>query len=124
MYVGTALLLLWAAGGCADETKVPRNGLLRHLRATMPSLSCEHEYFTRCFNVSHDECEKPAKSAIDACLEEFADDIPEELTRSEGERWAEELGICAGAVLEAELADRKNSQPKCTDASTWFQPSS
>lgn len=101
--------------------EVPKDQWILAMQTAVPVHFCSAEqYFRQCFQVSASECEETAASGTRNCLRQVQDQIPDKLVQPrDGNFWGNQVGRCAGIAYEAALADKRISNPKCNDASSW-----
>jgi hypothetical protein len=100
----------------ACETGTPREDWQRTWRALMMVELCnDGATFRVCFGATTGPaCREALGKTLDDCLATEGKDLPARLSISEGTRWGEKLGKCAGAGYFEAMKDRHELTPACS----------
>lgn len=112
--LATASLCLLAAGP-ARAKEVSKAEWIDTMKTALPTAFCaEGTPFRTCFEVTQEECEDAAASAVRLCLKKLQSKIPAKLQQPrDGEKWGQKVGECAGNSYTAALAKKKLNTKEC-----------
>jgi hypothetical protein len=114
-----ALMLLSIPGAFAADKALTQAQFAEGLQKSLPALFCGKDaYFRKCFQLSEAECGTAAKSAVEECVKETK--LPATLTQvSDGQKWGQQIGECAGGRFEQAQAAKKADSADCKDPGKW-----
>ena len=112
--------LLWATSSTAQE--VPTEAWITQMRSILPAHTCqEGQYFRECFSGTPQQCNETMSSLVDACVEQYKDQIPETIKMpDDGRRWGQVLGSCAGGQYDVARKSDRIDSPKCNNPRAWM----
>ncbi|HEU4383780.1 MAG TPA: hypothetical protein VFR85_09790 [Anaeromyxobacteraceae bacterium] len=112
--LASALLCLLAAAP-ARAQEVDKATWIETMKTALPTAFCaEGTPFRTCFQVTQEECEDAAASAVRLCLKKLQSQIPAKLKQpKDGEKWGQKVGECAGNSYTAALATKKLKTKEC-----------
>jgi hypothetical protein len=105
----------------ANPEEVSKDEWVDSMFTHLPPLLCQpDQYFRQCFDVSNTQCEKTATSATRACLQKYKGEIPNTLKQpKDGTYWGRILGSCVSDVYEKTLMEKRISNKRCNDPTSW-----
>jgi len=118
---GTLILILLLTSAAAHSDEVKRDAWMNKMSTALPSAFCiSGQFFRECFEVSQDECEGAATSAVRFCLQKYKDQIPKVLIQpKDGGHWGKIIDDCTVEAYEKALQTKRISNSKCNDPSHW-----
>lgn len=87
---------------------------IANMQRTLPTKLCQDKlYFVQCFETNSQECTEFTHLLVEACLNNIALALPQELNKEQGEYWGQMIGRCSYDLYEKFMQSKKRNLPNC-----------
>lgn len=106
------------------EKNMAKKSWMSHIENTLPGLLCDpNQYFMQCFNVKATECIEFTQMFVQACLNNVALGLPDELDSKQGKYWGQIIGRCSYDLYEKFMQPKKRDLTSCKQTNSTNAPS-
>ena len=107
------LIFSFGSGQAADLTQ---ERWINFMTKNMPSLFCKpDQYYRDCYEVTKEECEDTASFAVEACIANYIQDLPDIFSYEESRKWGAVIEKCVDEEYERTYSNQKKDTQECKE---------
>lgn len=104
----------FASDNNESEELTSKNVWMHLVQLKLPEEICKPESeYSRCFELTHDECMAMTRWFTSACLENMESRLPTKLTSDDGKKWGAAAGHCVNDLFYKFLASKRIEGDNC-----------
>ena len=100
----------------------PKNTWIEKFEPQFTAVLCVPEQlFLQCFEIDEQRCKQVLGAHVRTCTAEVRDQIPDRMSKQDGEKFGGMIGECAATRAEIQLAGetKRRNDPRCSDPTAW-----
>ena len=107
------LLLSFSISSAADLTQ---DQWINFMTKNMPALFCKpDQYYRDCYEVTKEECEDTAAFAVQACITNHMQELPDIFSYEESRRWGGIIEKCVDEEYSRTFSNQKKDTEECKE---------
>jgi len=107
------LICSFSIGQAADLTQ---DQFVNFMTKNMPALFCKPgQYYLDCYEVVKEACEDTAAFAVDACISNHMQELPDIFTYDESRKWGGIIENCVDAEYSRAFSNQKKDTQECNE---------
>lgn len=82
----------------------------------MPTVFCKSDqYYRDCYEVTKEECENTAAFAVEACIANHIQELPDTFSYEESRKWGAIIEKCVDEEYSRTFSNQKMDTPECKE---------
>ena len=107
------LILFFSVSHAAD---LLQDQWINFMTQNMPALFCKSDqYYRYCYEVTKEECEDTAAFAVQACIANHLQELPDIFTYAESRHWGAIIEKCVDEEYSQTFSNQKKDTPECKE---------
>ena len=113
---GFFLFVLISSFSLSQAADLTGDQWINFMTQNMPALLCKpDQYYLDCYEVTKEECEDTAAFAVEACIANHIQELPDVFSYEESRNWGAIIEKCVDAEYRQTFSNQKKDTQECIE---------